>query len=214
MHKLKQESMAEPTNASSSRHNVSNTRSGADQHQSRASKRLAEDTPQSSSGKRAPSTRDEGDQPQSLASKRTHRGSGQYLTEPHRRTSYEPKIGTKLKSVQVKVIPCTLDDNIKWKEWPHGKLSSLNVHSLFVRVARSYGIENDSSFVETKVYLADLVTEQTAIIHRGSDAELERTKAWIGKEAMAKHRHTKHDATFRVGLRPMVEIVGDATLVI
>ena len=154
------------------------------------------------SRKRTMSTRDEDGQPQLPASKRI--SVAQVLPDPGRRLSIVPKFGTKATPRQITVVPCIIDNDGTWFKWPQGKLSSLDVNSLFARLAESYGIEDDPKFVEVEFRFLDLNPEEVAVIRRDNFSDFEQMIARIGREALEKHKHRENNTEFWIGLRLLI----------
>ena len=141
------------------------------------------------------------------ASNRVHAELPQILPDPcdntiNRQSPYTQKVRTKTTPRLVSVIPCILDDQFVWGEWPHGKFSNLDVHGLFIRVANCYGIENDSSFEEVEFHFIDLVPEKSYFIRRSNVPDFEQMMARIKDEVIAR---PKYQASFWIGMRPVIE---------
>ena len=137
------------------------------------------------------------------------RVSGESPSSPHRQdverqASHVQRIHSKISPQTVKVTPCILGDNLNWREWQYGKLSSLNVDSLFTCVAKSYDIDENANFIEVQLHLMDLMPEETAIIRRGNVDDFKQVIARCGEGAMANKYRTR-DSGFWVGLRPVIE---------
>ena len=119
----------------------------------------------------------------------------------HRQSSCTQRVCAKAIPRQVTVKPCVLDNLFVWVEWSHGKLSSLDVASLFVRVAESYSIDV-STLEEVEFHFIDLEPEETDIVRRGSTGDFEQVMARIRRDVRTK---AETYTCFWVGMRPVIK---------
>ncbi|MCJ1240838.1 hypothetical protein MMC14_008842 [Varicellaria rhodocarpa] len=149
---------------------------------------------------------DEGNRQELLPSKLVNREVSHPFSDSrdhtlHRQSSCTQRVSAKAIPRQVTVKPCVLDDHFVWGEWSYGKLSSLDVASLFMRVAESYNIDT-STLEEVEFHFIDLMPEETDIVRRGSVSDFEQVMSRIREEVRT---NAETYTSFWVGLRPVIK---------
>ena len=153
----------------------------------------------------------------SSSGRKSHQPEQNSQESPHnqpikRQSSSTQRIITKTTDKQATLVPCILDDDFMWVEWPCGKLSHLDVHGLFMRVAESYEIKDTSSFEEVQFTLMDLLPEKTLNVRRDDAGGFEQSMAQIEEEFdLFKWRPGDH-SRFWIGMQPVVETGGELVL--